>query len=165
MSNEYTDTNLNLEILAEEASEVIEALSRVIRMKSKIVRFGLTDHHPKNMIPNNEALEEEIGHFLAMVEILVNQGVLSESRISAATKKKKETLSLYYQPMGSVPVHSMMCLYCKKDTVGRQWKGRGRGFGICPDCAARLIEQGVSPEERRNCFGDEGYHYNIQEIK
>ena len=165
MSSEYTNTNLNLEILAEEASEVIEALSRIIRMKSKIARFGLTDRHPKNMIPNNEALEEEIGHFLAMVEILVNQGVLSESRISAAAKKKKETLSLYYQPMGSAPIVSLMCLHCKKDTLGRQWKGRGRGFGICPDCADRLVEQGVSLEERRNCFGDEGYHYNIKETK
>ena len=165
MSNEYTDTNLNLEILAEEASEVIEALSRIIRMKSKIVRFGLTDHHPKNMIPNNEALEEEIGHFLAMVDILVNQGVLSENRISAGAKKKKETLGPYYQPMGSTPVSFLLCLYCKKQTLGRQWKGRDIGFGICPDCAARLIEQGVSPKERRNCFGDEGYHYNIKETK
>lgn len=165
MSSEYTNTNLNLEILAEEASEVIEALSRIIRMKSKIARFGLTDHHPKNMTPNNEALEEEIGHFLAMVDILINQGVLSESRITAEAKKKKETLGLYYQPMGSAPICFLMCLYCKKETLGRQWKYRGRGFGICPDCAASLIEQGVSPEERRNCFGDEGYHYNIQEIK
>ena len=165
MVDKYMDTQLNLEILAEEASEVIEALSRVIRMKSKIARFGLTDHHPKNMTPNNEALEEEIGHFLAMVEILTNQGVLSESRITAGAKKKKETLDLYYQPMGSTPVRFLMCLYCKKETLGRQWKERGIGFGICPDCADRLVEQGVSPEERRNCFGDEGYHYNIKETK
>lgn len=165
MSNEYLDTKLNLEILAEEASEVIEVLSRIIRMKSKIARFGLTDHHPKNRIPNNEALEEEIGHFLAMVEILTNQGVLSESRITAEAKKKKETLGLYYQPMGSASICFLMCLYCKKETLGRQWKNRGVGFGICPDCAASLIEQGVSPDERRNCFGYEGYHYNIQEIK
>ena len=63
MSNEHADTNLNLEILAEEASEVIEAFSRIVRRKSKIARFGLTDHHPENRTLNNEALEEEIGPF------------------------------------------------------------------------------------------------------
>ena len=164
MSSEYTNTNLNLEILAEEASEVIEALSRVIRMKSKIVRFGLTDHHPKNMTPNNEALEEEIGHFLAMVDILINQGVLSESRIVDGAKKKKETLGLYYQPMGSAPIDMMICRCCGVEVRGRQWK-KDKGWGICPECIKERIEEGISAEILRSMYGDEGYHYNIKETK
>lgn len=165
MTNEYTDTALNLEILAEEAGEIIEALSRVIRMKSKITRFGLTDHHPKNRISNKEALEEEIGHFLAMVEILTKQGALSKRHIKINSKKKKKTLGLYYQPMGSAPIITLGCCCCGTKTKGRQWKNRDDGVGVCPKCANWHVEKGFSAESLQKMFGDKGYHYNVQETK
>lgn len=85
----FDDVDKNLEILAEECAEVI-------RIKSKIVRFGLCDHHPKNGAPNREALEQEVGDVLAMVEILISNGVLTEEGLQAAIVGKLERLKDWY---------------------------------------------------------------------
>lgn len=79
-------------ILAEEAAEVIEVLSRIIRIKSKAVRFGIDDFHPKNGAVNRISLEEEIGHFSAMVDILIKRGVLTELGINSAHDAKLKKL-------------------------------------------------------------------------
>jgi hypothetical protein len=81
---------LNLEILAEEAAEVG-------RIKSKIMRFGLDDYHSKNEFPNREALEQEIGHFIAMVEILIRQGVINEIKIEHHANLKIKNLEEWYR--------------------------------------------------------------------
>lgn len=87
---EFNDIFQNLEILAEEASEVI-------RIKSKIFRFGLTDYHYKNNKPNQEALNEEVGHFLCMVEILIHNGVLDRGLIRNSIKQKEKQLTEWYR--------------------------------------------------------------------
>jgi NTP pyrophosphatase (non-canonical NTP hydrolase) len=96
---DFNNTATNLEILAEEAGEIIEVLSRVIRMKSKIFRFGLSDFHPKNQMPNDLKLEEEIGHFIALKNLLVAQGVLSEDRIQQHALNKLDSMAPYYQSL------------------------------------------------------------------
>lgn len=85
----YDDEKLNLEILAEEAAEVI-------RIKSKCIRFGMDDFHPKNGLSNRESLAEEIGHFIAMVDILVTNGTVDETKISKAFDEKKINLERWY---------------------------------------------------------------------
>jgi hypothetical protein len=60
------------------------------------VRFGLDDYHPKNGMPNREKLEEEIGHFLAMVDILVHHGVITEAGIAAGKVGKIRNLPAWY---------------------------------------------------------------------
>ncbi|NTU56303.1 MAG: hypothetical protein HGA79_08645 [Anaerolineales bacterium] len=88
-ATDFTDEALNLEILAEEAAEVI-------RIKSKCIRFGMDNFHPKNEHGNREALAREIGHFLRIVEILVKNGTIDLAEIKAGEIEKSERLSKWY---------------------------------------------------------------------
>lgn len=159
--NKYTDEKLNLEILAEEAGEITEVLGRIIRMKSKIRRFGLYDRHPKNHHENIHALEEEIGHFGALIDILTDQGTLSNKAIVKANLSKRKTLVEYYTPMDQEPIKDLNCGICGKKIRGRQWHKRQEGFGICPDCFEFLR---LSSDEETVCatYGTRGYHHNIK---
>lgn len=160
---QFNNPSLNLEILAEEAGEIIEILGRIIRIKSKIMRFGSKDHHPKNQTPNDQALEEEIGHFQAMTAILAEQGIISLHRINAHAKNKRNRLPEYYRPMGPAPVQPLKCSFCGKDTRGRQWWNREPGSGICPACVTWFKSTCKDAAQLRNCCGDNGYHYNVKE--
>lgn len=86
----FADIALNLEILAEECAEVC-------RIKSKCIRFGMDDYHPKNGLPNRPALEEEIGHLLFMVEVLEANGIVTEAGLEAAMDAKAEQLPEWYR--------------------------------------------------------------------
>ncbi len=79
------DNQCYLEILAEEAAEVIQA-------KSKIARFGLHDYHPKNKMPNQQKLGMEIGNFMTMVGILLEEGIVLSEDISRGKQQKQEKL-------------------------------------------------------------------------
>ena len=73
-----------LGILQEECAEVIVEVS-------KIRRFGLnTAHYRSDMKHTHRTmLEMEIGDVLAMVEILIDQGVLNTDALEAAKQSKK----------------------------------------------------------------------------
>ena len=104
----FDNSALNLEILGEELGEtteqvaltltdLIQSLSKASRMKSKIVRFGWEDYHPKNRFPNNQQLEEEIGHVLCLVDILIHQKLLTKKGIMAGKKDKLQKMPAYYR--------------------------------------------------------------------
>lgn len=86
---EFTDIPQNLEILAEECAEVI-------RIKSKAIRFGIDDYHPKNGMSNRDALSEECGHVIAMIRVLVNNGVLDPEKVEAGAQQKLIGLRDWY---------------------------------------------------------------------
>ena len=99
--NKFNNLKLNLEVLAEEAAEVIEvlmarSLARIIRIKSKVMRFGIDDYHPKNGSVNKASLEEEIGHFYAMVDILVANGTIDAKAVERGRLDKIEKLPKWY---------------------------------------------------------------------
>lgn len=73
-----------LGILQEECAEVIVEVS-------KIRRFGLNTAHYKSDMKHTHRtmLEMEIGDVLAMVEILIDQGVLNTDALEAAKQSKK----------------------------------------------------------------------------
>jgi NTP pyrophosphatase (non-canonical NTP hydrolase) len=71
-------------ILQEECAEVIQAAS-------KIYRFGIDNEH-KSGNTQRANLEMEIGDMLALVDILVEQGVVDLNNINTANAKKKEKL-------------------------------------------------------------------------
>jgi hypothetical protein len=79
MSNKTQET---LDILQEECAEVIVEVS-------KCRRFGLDSVHYKTGIKHNRMLEIEIGDVLAMVDILLEQGVLDQKRLDDAKQNKK----------------------------------------------------------------------------
>jgi NTP pyrophosphatase (non-canonical NTP hydrolase) len=88
---QYDNEKENLEILAEECAEVQQ-------IKSKIARFGLDDVnvlHPEGPT-NRERLEQELGHIMAMVSILVAQGTISRDGIVAGEQHKLEKLYRWY---------------------------------------------------------------------
>jgi NTP pyrophosphatase (non-canonical NTP hydrolase) len=71
-----------LGILQEECAEVIVEVS-------KIRRFGLDTVHYKSGIKHSAMLEMEVGDVLAMVDILVEQGILDRDGLKVAAENKK----------------------------------------------------------------------------
>lgn len=100
LAQQFPDQKLNLEITAEEAAEVIEeaikSLSRLIRMKSKCVRFGTSDYHPRNMVINADALAVEYGQLKAMFDILAATEVINPETVEIARQGKLEKLPKWY---------------------------------------------------------------------
>lgn len=74
-----------LGILQEECAEVVVEVS-------KCRRFGLNSVHYKTNIEHSLMLEQELGDVLAMIDILVEQGVVDAVRLDAATLAKKQKL-------------------------------------------------------------------------
>lgn len=71
-----------LGILQEECAEVIVEVS-------KCRRFGLDEYHYKTGVKHSTMLEMEIGDMLAMVDILVEQGILNPDELEVAKENKK----------------------------------------------------------------------------
>jgi len=70
-------------ILQEESAEVIQAVS-------KVFRFGWDSEWDGQT--NREHLEEEVGDYLAMVQIMVDTGMIDTFAIDTAKHKKIEKL-------------------------------------------------------------------------
>lgn len=79
-----------LGILQEECAEVIVEVS-------KIRRFGLeTAHYKSDMQHTHRSmLEIEIGDVLALVDILLEQGILDQDRLDLYKQQKKDKLKLW----------------------------------------------------------------------
>jgi hypothetical protein len=74
-----------LDILQEECAEVIQEVS-------KCRRFGLDSLHYKTNLKHSTMLEMEIGDVLALVDILVDRGILNADRLEEAARAKQEKL-------------------------------------------------------------------------
>ena len=84
-------TKVEHEIMAiaqEECAEVVQAIS-------KIFRFGLTAKHPDRTYDNKAQLEEEIGDLICMVSLMVEKGIVNESNIEQAAKRKRKKLETW----------------------------------------------------------------------
>lgn len=74
-----------LDLLQEECAEVIVEVS-------KIRRFGLDTKHYKKDLTHLQMLETEVGDVLALIDILVEQGVLDIDRLAVAKTSKRTKL-------------------------------------------------------------------------
>ena len=74
-------------ILQEECAEVIQAVS-------KCYRFGLDNQH-KTSATQRANLEMEVGDMLALVDILVEQGVVDLNNLQTAKLNKIEKLKIW----------------------------------------------------------------------
>jgi NTP pyrophosphatase (non-canonical NTP hydrolase) len=79
------NNNEVMDILQEEAAEVIQAVS-------KIRRFGIDNSKPGTDYSNRQHLEEELGDMLAMIDILMINDVVSWSNLHRAKRAKIEKL-------------------------------------------------------------------------
>jgi len=77
-----------LTILQEECAEVIQTIS-------KVFRFGFSDCYPDNGAPNNVKLECEIGDTLAMIDILIEKGVVNSLSVNEAKLAKRQKLKIW----------------------------------------------------------------------
>jgi len=75
-------------ITQEECAEVTQAIS-------KVFRFGLDSKHPVTLKANKESLEEEVGDLLAMIDILIQKCIISDSNVNRARIAKKEKLKVW----------------------------------------------------------------------
>ena len=83
-----------LDILQEECAEVIVEVS-------KCRRFGMDSVHYKTNLKHSTMLENEIGDVLAMVDILLEQGVISQSNLDIAKQAKKDKLKKWSNIYGT----------------------------------------------------------------
>lgn len=74
-----------MNILSEECAEVVVAVS-------KCHRFGMDNYKPGKPKTNREHLEEEIGDLLAMVDIMLDKGLITIEHLEAAKIAKIEKL-------------------------------------------------------------------------
>lgn len=77
-----------MNILQEECAEVIQAVS-------KINRFGIDKVKPGKPKTNREHLEDELGDVLAMIDLLIKNNVVSESKLAEAEQAKKIKLQIW----------------------------------------------------------------------
>lgn len=75
-------------ITQEECAEVTQAIS-------KIFRFGFESKHPYTHKTNKQCLEEEVGDLLAMIDIMVEKCIISDSQVNLARKAKREKLKVW----------------------------------------------------------------------
>lgn len=75
-------------ILQEECAEVTQAIS-------KCFRFGLDNAKPGKPLTNLEHLEIELGDLLAMIDILIENHVISIDKLDIAKIAKKEKLKTW----------------------------------------------------------------------
>lgn len=75
-------------ITQEECAEVSQAIS-------KIFRFGFESNHPDMIKSNRKRLEEEVGDLLAMVDILIEKCIISDTNVNQARQEKKQKLKVW----------------------------------------------------------------------
>ena len=89
---EAAQINEVMDILQEECAEVIQAVS-------KIRRFGYETRWPEEGPTNRYHLETEVGDLLAMIGILIENGIISDSNVNHARMNKiaklKKWTSIY----------------------------------------------------------------------
>lgn len=72
-----------------------EECMEVAHIANKAIRFGIDDSHPKTGIINRDALTQEVGHILAMIDILIKQKVIIKDEIYSGKFHKYEQLKKY----------------------------------------------------------------------
>jgi NTP pyrophosphatase (non-canonical NTP hydrolase) len=78
-------------ITQEECAEVTQAIS-------KVFRFGFDDCWPRgeDWVPTNkEQLEEEVGDLLCMIDVMVENGIISDEKLNKARIRKREKLKTW----------------------------------------------------------------------
>ncbi|MDB4311966.1 hypothetical protein N9937_00910 [bacterium] len=87
----FNDLGTNLTLLVEEAAEVQQIVC-------KIKRFGLGSYHPDKASgrTNRKELNKEVGDFLCIVDILIEQGILTTEMLEKSKASKLLKLEDWY---------------------------------------------------------------------
>ena len=87
----YNNNEKNLKLLQEECAEVIQIIS-------KCLRFGMHDVNPKDTCKwsNKMRLEQEIGHVMAFMQILIDNGLIQQEGVLSGADHKFRKLKKHY---------------------------------------------------------------------
>lgn len=77
-----------LVILQEECAEVSQVVS-------KIHRYGLYSYNPITQEANDELLHKEVGDLLCMIDLCIEQNILSAEVLNEQKLKKREKLKTW----------------------------------------------------------------------
>lgn len=80
-------------IMQEECAECVQAVS-------KVFRFGWDSCHPDKTYNNREHLEEEVGDLLAMIDLMLENNLVTWAEVNKARRKKFEKLKKWSSIMG-----------------------------------------------------------------
>lgn len=95
--NNLTDAETEvLALIAEESAEVIHIVG-------KILRHGLSSHHPVTNEYNDDALNREIGNLLYVIGIAVAYNLVNEVDINYAILEKAKSIEPYLHEVKPVP--------------------------------------------------------------
>lgn len=70
-----------MSILQEECAECIQAVS-------KVFRFGFDNTHPEKLQNNREHFAEEVGDLQAMIDLLLENNIVSRDQVNLARDNK-----------------------------------------------------------------------------
>ena len=77
---------------------------------------------------------------------------------------KVECENVPYEAVKSMPkkpIKELTCCCFGERAQGRQWWNRDIGFGLCVKCAD-VISKKEDKETMLECYGERGFHYDIQ---
>jgi NTP pyrophosphatase (non-canonical NTP hydrolase) len=84
MKNIMTEIEKEIMLITqEECAEVTQAIS-------KVFRFGMNDSYKG--VTNRQHLEEEIGDLMCMIDLMIDNGIVSESAVMTAKNEKLNKL-------------------------------------------------------------------------
>jgi NTP pyrophosphatase (non-canonical NTP hydrolase) len=84
MKNNMTEIEKEIMLITqEECAEVTQAIS-------KVFRFGMNDSYKG--VTNRQHLEEEIGDLMCMIDLMIDNGIVSESAVMTAKNEKLNKL-------------------------------------------------------------------------
>lgn len=87
VKDEFCNDIKNLILLSEECSEVIKAVS-------KVLRFGLLDVYKETT--NKQNLEEEIGHAMCLINVLRERGIIDYDKVIEHEENKLAKIRKWY---------------------------------------------------------------------
>ena len=89
--------------LIEEAAEVASVCQDIIHRTCKALRFGLMESQPGDGRTNAERIAMEYGNLVAVMDELLNRGIISEPHIAMGIREKHDKLRRFGQRIDPVP--------------------------------------------------------------
>jgi NTP pyrophosphatase (non-canonical NTP hydrolase) len=97
MIRKHNINSLPTEAQAERLYLLIEEMAEATKAATKILRFGLENHHPSSSKLNIDDLEKELGHILFAIELLRNSTDILYNNVLKYKLEKMVTIGKWLQ--------------------------------------------------------------------
>ena len=86
-----------IEVVAEELAELGKECNEAIQRAMKMLRFGVDEVEPGQVLTNADRLAYELGDVVEVADPLIQRGVLSTDAIELGRQQKREKLRKFLQ--------------------------------------------------------------------